>query len=141
MRLYLGTSLLVAALANEEATERVREWLSGHISDKLLSSEWVVTEFSAAMAMKVRLRYIDPAQHSEILARFARMHGRNMASVPISAADFRTAARFADNSATKLRAGDALHMAICRSADARLCTLDRTLAAAGALCGVDTLLL
>lgn len=141
MRLYLDTSLLVSALANEAATEKVRDWLAKHVTDKLLTSEWVATEFSAAVAMKVRLRYIDQAQHSEILARFTRMHRRSMGSIPISAAHFRTAAQFADNPDTKLRAGDALHMAICRGADARLCTLDLDLAAAGSLCGVETLLL
>jgi len=44
--------------------------------------------------------------------------------------DFRAAARFCDQSELNLRAGDALHLAICANHGASLCTLDRRLAEA-----------
>ncbi len=55
--------------------------------------------------------------------------------------DVESAARFADQSALSLRAGDALHLAICFDFGATLCTLDRGLSAAGAALGVKTDLL
>jgi uncharacterized protein len=54
---------------------------------------------------------------------------------------FRTAARFADQHALGLRAGDALHLAICADHGATLCTLDRRLSEAGPALGVKTILL
>jgi predicted nucleic acid-binding protein len=54
---------------------------------------------------------------------------------------FRTAARFADQHVLGLRAGDALHLAICADHGATLCTLDRRLANAGSALGVKAMLL
>jgi predicted nucleic acid-binding protein len=59
----------------------------------------------------------------------------------ISGQQFRTAARYADQYALGLRAGDALHLAICADHGATLCTLDRRLGEAGAALGVKTWLL
>lgn len=140
MRLYLDTSLVVSTFANEPATARVREWLANRASDELLTSAWVATEFSAAAAMKFRLGYIDGDGRALILGSFAKLYEKSLTVIPISSSDFRTAAGFADIAATGLRAGDALHMAICHRAQALLCTLDIRFAEAGPLCGVDTLL-
>ena len=52
-----------------------------------------------------------------------------------------TAARFADQFAVGLRAGDALHLVICADHGAALCTLDRVLGKAGPALGVKTLVL
>ncbi len=52
--------------------------------------------------------------------------------------DVESAARFADQSALSLRAGDALHLAIYFDFGATLCTLDCGLSAAGAALGVKT---
>ncbi|MDE2464494.1 MAG: PIN domain-containing protein, partial [Alphaproteobacteria bacterium] len=53
----------------------------------------------------------------------------------------RTAARLADQHALGLRAGDALHLAICADHGATLCTLDRRLGEAGPALGVKAELL
>jgi hypothetical protein len=42
--------LLVAALANEAATERVQIWLERQPPERLLISDWVVTEFASALS-------------------------------------------------------------------------------------------
>jgi uncharacterized protein len=47
----------------------------------------------------------------------------------------------ADQHALGLRAGDALHLAICTDHGATLCTLDRRLANAGSTLGVKAMLL
>ena len=59
----------------------------------------------------------------------------------MTAGHFRIAARFADQYALALRAGDALHLAIAGDKGASLCTLDRRLAEGGMALGVNTLML
>ena len=55
---------------------------------------------------------------------------------PVERADFRAAARLADRSDLSLRAGDALHLAICLNRGATICTLDRRLGDAAPHVGV-----
>ncbi|MGB5096270.1 MAG: type II toxin-antitoxin system VapC family toxin, partial [Porticoccaceae bacterium] len=52
--LYVDTSILVAALTREPATGRMQAWLADQAAGVLAISEWVLTEFSVAMSVKVR---------------------------------------------------------------------------------------
>ena len=72
---------------------------------------------------------------------FARLTTDNFLAVPVSRLQFRTAARFADQHRLRLRAGDALHLAVCADHGATLCTLDRRLGDAGSVLGIKTMLL
>jgi uncharacterized protein len=139
--LYLDTSLLVAALTNETETERMQRWLGQQQADELAISDWVVTEFSSALSIKLRAGQIDENQRAEVLSLFTRLATDSLAVVPVSRFEFRTAARFADQHVLGLRAGDALHLAICTDHGATLCTLDRRLANACSALGVKAMLL
>jgi predicted nucleic acid-binding protein len=139
--LYLDTSLLVAALTNETETERMQRWLGQQAEDDLAISDWVVTEFSSAISIKLRAGHIEPAHRADALAMFARLTTDNFLVVPVSRLQFRAAARFADQHRLRLRAGDALHLAVCADHGATLCTLDRRLGDAGSVLGIKTMLL
>lgn len=141
MILYLDTSVLVAALTREAETERMLTWLGAQDPEQLAISDWVATEFSSALSLKLRARQIDATHRANALAMFTTMYAETFTLLPISGLEFRTAARFADQHALGLRAGDALHLAICADHGATLCTLDRQLGDAGPAVAVKTVLL
>jgi predicted nucleic acid-binding protein len=128
-------------LTNEAETGRVQAWLAEQAADGIAISDWVTTEFSSALSVKLRSGQIEPVHRADALAMFTRLSADSFAVLPVSGLQFRTAARFADQYALGLRAGDALHLAICADHGATLCTLDRRLSEAGPELGVKTMLL
>jgi uncharacterized protein len=86
------------------------------------------TEFSAALSLKLREGQISADDRADVLAEFARRVDESFTLFPLSSLQFRTAARFADQYALGVRAGDALHLAVCADQGTALCTLDRRLA-------------
>ena len=141
MILYLDTSVLVAALTHEAETERMQRWLGNQDPQLLAISDWVTAEFSSAPSIKLRSGQIETQHRADALAVFTMMSAETFTLLPISGAQFRTAARFADQHAFRLRAGDALHLAICADHGATLCTLDRQLSEAGPALGGRVMLL
>jgi uncharacterized protein len=139
--LYLDTSLLVAALTREVKTGHVLAWLDSHEPAELAISEWVATEFSAALSIKLRTGQIYADGRANALARFAGLCAESFTVLPISDIHFRTAARFADQHGLGLRAGDALHLAICADHGATLSTLDRRQSEAASILCISTTLL
>ena len=138
MRRYLDASLLVAALTREAATARVQACLAAQPADDPTISNWVVTELSSALSIKLRTGQIAVAHRAAALAQFARLRAENVMTVPVTRQHFLAAARLADRHEVGLRAGDALHLAVCADVGALMCTLDRRLAEAARDVGVET---
>jgi predicted nucleic acid-binding protein len=119
----------------------MQSWLGEQLADELAISEWVVTEFSAALSIKLRTGQLDTETRADALTLFAQFCAETATLLPVSALHFRIAARFADQHALGLRAPDALHLAICADHGATLYTLDRRLADAGPAVGCNAILL
>ena len=135
--IYIDTSALVPAFIREPMSEAVLAWVET-IGDGLLVSEWAITEFSSAAAIKVRTGEIAAAMAKQARARvlgFAQDHCS--IAVP-QRAEFRRAADLSGDANLKLRAGDALHLAIAEASKVQgiLC-LDETMGAVARKIGLN----
>jgi len=134
---YLDTSLIVAALTHERRTTEIQRWLAKQAPEKLVISDWVATEFSAALSMKVRMRQLDVAVRGDVLAAFTRLVRETFTVLPLDRNDFREAARLADLHQSGLRAGDALHLAVVANRGERLLSLDKVQVQAAVAAGIS----
>ena len=134
--LYLDTSVVVSALTKEADTAGTQIWLAGQETSELTISDWTTTEFASALSIKLRTGALNADHRAAALSAFTRLCTESLRTLLVEREDFRAAARFADQSELNLRAGDALHLAICANHGASLCTLDRRLAEAAPRVGV-----
>jgi predicted nucleic acid-binding protein len=135
---YLDTSAVVAAITNEPATPAIRAWLGQNDSADFLISEWVRTEVSSALSIKLRTGQLGEPHRAQALAQFNQFCRDSFITLQVTADHFRIAARIADQHALGLRAGDALHLAIAKERGATICTFDRRIVDAGPALAIPT---
>jgi predicted nucleic acid-binding protein len=116
--IYIDTSALVPVFIREPKSEAVISWIESS-GERLAISEWSLVEFASAAAIKVRTGQATANLANQAAARaheFAQKHCT--VAVP-GREEFRRAAELAGDDALKLRAGDALHLAIAASLSAQ----------------------
>lgn len=128
---------MVSALTREAATDKVQVWLNQQDPAALIISDWVVTEFSSALSIKIRMNQLSLEDRAKAVGLFTRLKAESLTVVPITRQHFLTAARFADQYGIGLRAGDALHVAVAAGHGTTICTLDKRLAEAATALGVS----
>ena len=132
--IYVDTSALVPVFIREPKSEAVISWIESS-GERLAISEWSLVEFASAAAIKVRTGQTAANLAKQATARvreFARKHC--MVAVP-RREEFRRAADLLGDGTLKLRAGDALHLAIAASLSAQgiLCLDDAMIESAKSL--------
>ena len=125
---YLDTSAAVPLFVPEPASERVAAWFA-HCGDAVVSGDWIVTEFSSALALKERRGEIATADADAVRSEFEMFCAIGLRLVPVSRSAFASAARLVRDAANGLRSGDSLHLAIALEIGASsIATADVTLA-------------
>lgn len=133
--LYLDASVVVAAFVREATTKRVQSFLERRGAENLAVSSWVLTEFSSALALKMRTGGIDGHLFASAHARLQSFVS-GVSRLPVVEPDFARAAAFCQRHDLALRAGDALHLAIASRTGCSLVTLDDRMAKAAPELGV-----
>jgi predicted nucleic acid-binding protein len=96
---------------------------------------------SSALSIKTRTGQISVGEKAGVLAKFHQLLAESLTLVVITSEHFRVAAKFVDQFALGLRAGDALHLAAASEHGATVYTLDQRLADTGPKVGVPSRLL
>lgn len=127
--IYLDTSVAVSLLVPEPRTPDVKAWFAG-LAEVPVGSDWLLTEFDSAISIKVRSGELSEANAKAVRKEFDRLTTSGLRIVPVSRSAFRDAADLAKQHTQRLRAGDALHLAVARDVGAdSVATLDAVMSA------------
>lgn len=130
--LYFDTSFLVPLILPEETSDSIAAFVCGLPTEQLTVSHWTRVEFSSLIAREVRMGGLDVQAATRADAQFEAMVYESFSVLLPNADDFALAKRYLGRLETRLRAGDALHLAIANNHRARVIySLDRTLLDAG----------
>ena len=132
--------MILSSLTNEKRSSEVRAWL-GRQSDELCTSDWVATEVASAFAIKVRTRQMTEERQKVLWMSFGSLRRDSLRQLIFRTEFFDIAAEASFRPRPALRAGGALHLAMCMHYQIDLCTLDAEQAKAGAELGIGTKLL
>ena len=129
MRVYVDTSVLVAAHTREPHTALAQTWLAEQSGSDLIITTWALVECDSALAIKQRRGELNAA--GQIAASRDIDHFANRFAPLVTALedDHQHARELCRHAASGLRAGDALHLAVAlRLETTHFATLDRVLA-------------
>ncbi len=129
---YLDTSFIIPYLVDEPMSPTVESYLQQLSSQHLLVSHWTRTELASALTKKARMGQLIMHGPKRILDLFDRLTGdqRVIGMVSVETQDFQSAVAWMLASEYPLRSPDALHLGIAQRLNAKLWTLDSTLAKA-----------
>lgn len=133
---YVDTCVLLSLFFRDSGTPAALTWLEARGSERITTSHWSLTEFISAAGIMARRGDLTTELHREGIARFRRFGAARVTLETPEAADFDRAGIWLENFPSGLRAGDALHLAVCARLGTILCTADGVLADAAAVLGM-----
>lgn len=129
--------MLVPLAVQEKSSRSVEIYLERH-DGSLFVSEFAAAEAASAVSRLVRMGALDVATAGAALDDLDAWRFGATELVDVTAGDFRLAHRLVRQFETKLRAADALHVAIARRLGATLVSRDGWMRAAAAMVGAET---
>ena len=137
--IYVDTSVIVALLTTEPKTEAIIAWYAT-LQDVPTCSDWLLTEFSSALSIKLRTGQITEVNAKRVNKEFDLLTEGGLKIVPVSRDAFRRAAKMVQQHKHGLRSGDSLHLAVALELEAvHMATLDGNLAANAKQYGMESI--
>ncbi len=125
---YFDTSFLTPLILEEPTSAKVEAFLAKLPVGELFINHWTRTEFASLLSREVRMGALAEGDALAAMDQFDAMVLESFQILAPGAGDFDLATRYVKHFATKLRAGDALHLAIASNHGAKnLYTLDQGL--------------
>jgi hypothetical protein len=124
--IYADASVVVSVFLADVHTGRVLAWLSA-TREALILSHWTVTEFSSAAARQERIGQISQDRR-QLAEQNLDAWLSAVERTQVLRADFEFARDLIRRGPTRIRAADALHVAIARRLGARVATFDAVMA-------------
>jgi predicted nucleic acid-binding protein len=132
--LYFDTSFLAPMLLQEASSARVEALFATLSGETLAVSHWTRIEFVSLIAREVRMGGLADSDAQSVIGQFEVLVDESFHVLIPSVADYELARKYVQKFATKLRSGDALHLAIATNNKARMVyTLDKALLQAAKL--------
>lgn len=126
--LYFDTSFLAPLILEESTSARIEAFFSKLPVGELYVSHWTRVEFASLIAREVRMGGFAESDALLAIAQFDELVTDSFQTLAPGVADYELAKEYIQHFATKLRAGDALHLAIAHNNGAKtLYTLDEGL--------------
>ncbi|MES1200092.1 MAG: type II toxin-antitoxin system VapC family toxin [Pseudomonadota bacterium] len=122
--IYLDASTIVSLYVSEPMSLRVADMLA-QARKPVVASTWTLLECVSAFSIKARVGSLSATDVSRLCQKLQSEAGYDFGLEQVVNDDLIQATTFIQTCATPLRAGDALHLAICRRLAASLLTLDR----------------
>lgn len=136
--LYFDTSFLAPLILEESTSAKIEAFFAKLPVGELYVSHWTRVEFASLIAREARMGGLAEPDALMAIAKFDELVTDSFQVVAPSVADYELAKEYIQHFATKLRAGDALHLAIAHNNDAKtLYTLDQSLFHAAKLIKVN----
>lgn len=120
MSIYIDTSVVVSFFIRDDHAEAARRWAA--TDPRVAISDWTTTEFSSALSHHVRLGSLSDRERKVAELAFDRWAARGTV-LEVARERFQDA-RVLMQGHRRLRAPDALHLAIARHQGLPLATLD-----------------
>ena len=123
--IYLDTSFLTPLFREEATSSKVAAFLGRQSVGTLVVSKWTSVEFASLVSRDARMGALTVSQGRKLIAEFDAMVADALLVLTPTANDFTLAQQYVANFSTKLRAPDALHLAVAHNNDAEfVATLD-----------------
>ena len=136
--LYFDTSFLAPLILQEATSEKIEAFFAKVPAGQLCLSHWTRVEFASLIAREVRMGGLTEGDALLAVGQFDELVTDSFQVVAPSILDYEQAKGYIQQFATKLRAGDALHLAIANNNGAKmLYTLDEGLLNAAKLLKVS----
>ena len=135
--LYFDTSFVAPLLLEEATSTQIEAFLTRQLVGDLCISHWVRVEFASLIAREVRMGGLPETEALQAIVQFDQLVNESFRVLLPGPADYELARKYIQRFATKLRAGDALHLAIAHNQGAKMFyTLDEGLLDAARLLNV-----